>query len=290
MEVLKIDGGPARAWLEKRVEVLRDDHGYSTDQAALYAACHWGLADWEGTKINFELARGEKKKTVAITRQGGPNFAPLGPVFPPKGLKEIGRQSYGKTESDLGYIHLRDVPGDLAEQLDVMLEALGARSGLILDCRANGGGGCDHEAVFGRFLPQGEKWRQYAGAGKRPFAGPMVVIVDAGVRSAGETISGMLKEDGRAYMIGDTPTSGSSAQKVTLAVPSGLFAVYFSVASNKQRFNGGKGIEGIGVPPHEIVPYDPAELVQGADTQIRRAAELLKAGLPEDKVPYRPPG
>jgi C-terminal processing protease CtpA/Prc len=54
-----------------------------------------------------------------------------------------------------------------------------------------------------------------------------------------------------------------------------------------KRFNGGHGIEGIGVSPHEIVPYDPAELAAGADTQIRRAEAMLKAGLPKDKVSFR---
>jgi len=74
-----------------------------------------------------------------------------------------------------------------------------------------------------------------------------------------------------------------------LPVPSGLFSAYFSVASNKGRFNGGRGIEGVGVPPNEVVPYDPAELAKGVDTQIRRAEELLKGGLPKGRVPYKPP-
>ena len=108
----------------------------------------------------------------------------------------------------------------------------------------------------------------------------MVVIVDAGVRSAGETIAGQFKEDSRALMIGDTPTAGMSSQKEKLPVPSGLFAVYFSVASNKGRFNGGRGIEGIGVEPHEVTPYEAADLRGGIDTQIKRAEEFLAKSLP----------
>lgn len=74
----------------------------------------------------------------------------------------------------------------------------------------------------------------------------MVVIVDAGVRSAGETIAGMFKEDGR-------------------------------------------GIEGIGVPPHELAPVQAAEFLNREDTQIKRATDLLKSGLPKDLVRYTPP-
>jgi C-terminal processing protease CtpA/Prc len=99
----------------------------------------------------------------------------------------------------------------------------------------------------------------------------------------------MFKEDGRAYMIGDTPTAGMSAAKTKLALPSGLFSAYFAIQSNKARFNKGRGIEGIGVIPHEIVPYLPQELAAGIDTQIRRAEELLGKGFPDGVVDYRAP-
>jgi carboxyl-terminal processing protease len=289
MEVAEVDGTPAREWLAKKVAERSDTTGFSTDHQALYDACHWGLADWEGTKVSFALRDGKETKTVEIERNGGPNFAPSGPLVPPNDLKTVGRQSYGKTAGGFGYVHLRDVPDDLPAQLDTILAAIGDVPGLVLDMRANGGGGCDHEAVFGRFLEAGKAWKQYVGAGARPYTGPMVVIVDAGVRSAGETVAGQFKEDGRAYMIGEGPTAGTSSQKEQVTVPSGLFTVRFSVGSNKKRFNGGRGIEGIGVPPHEVVPYDPAELRKGVDTQIRRAEELLKSGFPKGKVAYQPP-
>ncbi|TDJ78016.1 MAG: hypothetical protein E2O39_01710, partial [Planctomycetota bacterium] len=38
--------------------------------------------------------------------------------------------------------------------------------------------------------------------------GPIAVIVDATVRSAGETSSGIFGEDGRAHMIGESDTGG----------------------------------------------------------------------------------
>jgi carboxyl-terminal processing protease len=287
MEVERIDNKSARKWLDETVQRLSDERGYGTDAAALYAACHAGLADWEGTTITFEVSKKGRRTKVPITRNGGPNYAPEGPVFLPKGVTALDRHSYGKTPEGYGYIHLRKVPGELPQQLDTMLAALGEVPGLILDCRANSGGGCDHEAVFARFLPAGKKWRQYTGAGLNPCTAPMVVIVDAGVISAGETIAGQFKEDGRAYMIGDSATAGSSSSKETLTVPSGLFSVFYSVHSNKARFNAGKGIEGLGVPPHELTPYLPADLEKAVDTQIRLAAEKLKTGLPKDKVPWK---
>ena len=287
VELRTIDDKAARAWLDAKAAEMRDTTGYSTDHQALYAACHWGLGDWQGTSIEFAFAQKAKIEKAKVVR-GRASVIPVGPVFPPKDLKETGRQSYGRTAGGFGYLHLRDVPGELPAQIDEALAAIGDAPGLILDCRANGGGGCDHEAAFGRFVPAGTTWQQYKSAGAAPFAGPMVVLVDAGVRSAGETVAGMFKEDGRAYMIGEGPTAGMASQKEEVTVPSGMFTVRFSVASNKGRFNGGRGIEGIGVPPHEVVPYDAADLAKGVDTEIRRAEELLRGGFPKGVVRYAP--
>jgi carboxyl-terminal processing protease len=143
---------------------------------------------------------------------------------------------------------------------------------------------------MGRFIPQGKTMRfakAYQSAGPKPYGGPIVVIIDAGVRSAGETAAGMFKEDGRAYMIGESPTAGMSSSKTTIELPSRLLALYVSVSSNMGRFNNGKGIEGIGVLPHETVEYDPKDLAAGIDTLTRRAEELLKK-YPQAKVPYNP--
>ena len=113
------------------------------------------------------------------------------------------------------------------------------------------------------------------------------MIVDQSVKSAGETTSGMLKEDGRAYMIGEGPTAGMSSQKTTIDLPSGKFQLYVSTHSNKGRFNGGEGIEGVGIQPHEIVAYEAKDLAQGIDTLIQRAVELLQE-FPQGKVRYDP--
>ncbi|MFI5403595.1 MAG: hypothetical protein ACHQ1G_11715 [Planctomycetota bacterium] len=42
------------------------------------------------------------------------------------------------------------------------------------------------------------------------------------------------------------------------------------------------------MPPHEIVPYQPADLAAGVDTEIKRAEELLAKGFPKNAVPYHP--
>lgn len=292
MRVRKIDGEDAEDWLAERVRTLGDVIGFSTDQQAFYFACHWGLGGPQGSMLKLELEDGRRKRKKVNVARGRASTVPSGPAVFPEGLQRIGRQHYGVLESGVGYIHLRDTKGEILQQMDTMLAALGEVPGLILDFRANGGGGFDHDALLGRFVPSGEELERakaypIPSTGEHPYGGPIVVIVDAGCRSAGETGSGMFKEDGRAYMIGTSPTAGMSASKKTIPLPSGTFSLYVSVRSNKARFQAGKGIEGVGIVPHAIVAYDPEDLAAGRDTLILRAEAIL-ADFPQQDVPYDP--
>ena len=296
-EVVKIEGQKALDWLEARHAAIAEFASFSTPHQGFFFTCHWGLCGKEGEPFELHVkAPGKSAKKVKVAR-GRASGVPSGPVFPPKDLQRIGRQSYGTTANGFGYIHLRDTKRALPEQMDTMLAALGNVPGLILDFRANGGGGFDHDGVLGRFVPSGKELKRakaypIPSAGDTPYGGPIVVLIDAGTRSAGETGSGMFKEDGRAYMIGESPTAGMSSSKTTIELPSGQFSLYVSVRSNKGRFQGGRGIEGIGIEPHETVPYDPAHLAAGKDTLIERAEALLadfpKKGFPKNPVPYDP--
>jgi len=291
-EIVKIHGEKALAWMQARVAEISEFASFSTDQQAFFFACHWGLCGREGSSLDLHVkSPGKSAKRVKVMR-GRASGVPSGPAAAPQGLERIGRQSYGKTAEGWGYIHLRDTKGELPKQMDTMLAALGNVPGLILDFRANGGGGFDHDGTLARFVPAGKSLKRTRASpipsqGEQPYGGPIVVIVDAGTRSAGETASGMFKEDGRAYMIGETATAGMSSSKRTIELPSKKFSLYVSVYSNKARFQGGKGIEGLGIRPHEVVEYDPKDLAAGEDTLIKRAEALL-ADFPQKKVRYDP--
>ncbi len=293
MELISVGGQPANVWLDARIAEICDQHSFSTTQQAFFYACHWGLEDHPGTKLELVVKKPSGKKSERTLIYGRANPVPWGPAFFPENLeavKEDGDISYGFTEKDWGYVHMRRAPSDLPEQMDVVLETLHSAPGLILDFRANGGGGFDHDALFGRFVPAGktfETGKSYASAGPHPYGGPIVAIIDANVRSAGETAAGMFKDDGRAYVIGESATAGMSSQKTTIELPSRLFALYVSVGSNKGRYNEGRGIEGLGIIPHRIVEYDPQDLEEHVDTLIR-TAEALLAKFPQKEVRYDP--
>ena len=296
MEVVKIDKQPAREWLDARIAELAETTGFSTPQQAQFYACHRGLSDEVGKELKLELRSVRGRRERIEVRYTKANPVPWGPAFYPKPKGEFSRAgngdlNYAITEDGWGYIQVRRCKGNLPQQMDEALAKVGGAPGIILDFRGNSGGGFDHDAFMGRFVPKGKTIRLggkgYVSAGPLPYGGPVVVIVDATCRSAGETAAGIFKEDGRAYMIGESPTAGMSSSKKTINLPSGLFSLYVSVYSNKKRFNKGAGIEGVGVIPHETVEFDPKDLAEEKDTLILNAEELLKK-FPQRKVPYDP--
>lgn len=304
MELKKVDGKAANDWIRARAAELADVECFSTEQQAFFFACHQGLAFPKGTRVALALADASGKaleRTLVCDRT---NQVPWGPLAIPADAAggedghahEVRDLSWWKTKQGIGVIHLRRCKSDLPEQVEAALVALGRVPGVVLDFRGNGGGSFDHDALMGRFVPAGKRLafnKKYESAGKVQYGGPLVVIVDATVRSAAESGSGIFKEDGRGLLIGESATAGMSSSKEILALPSGMFELYFSVASNMGRFNLGEGIEGIGVSPHELVSYVAKDLEAGVDTLLARAEAILVAG-PNDpafsraKVPYDP--
>jgi len=293
-EVLKVDGLPVAKWLTQREAEGRDVYSFSTAQQAFFWTTHFGLSGPEGGRMELELKEPDgkkKKRTLGFDRR---SFRTAGPAAWPAKVSESGDLAWCQLPSGVGYVYLRRCKTELIEQMDEVLSHISVAPGLILDFRGNGGGGFDHDAFMGRFVPAGTELsfnKSYASAGPHPYGGPLVVIVDGTVISAAETGSGMFKEDGRGLMIGESATAGMSSSKETIELPSGKFSLYVSVNSNMNRFNNGKGIEGIGVPPHLVIEFDPADLAAGRDTLIRRAEELLAEAAsgkgPWKDVPYR---
>lgn len=294
-ELLKVDGEPADKWLAARIAAARDVLALGADQHAFFWATHLGLSGAEGGRMTLDVKTPDGKKKARTISFGRGSYRTYGPAAFPAGMQGDGDVTWTKLASGAGYVHVRRCKEDLPEQVDGALAGLGNVSGIVLDFRGNSGGGFDHDALMGRFVPAGTELafgKRYASAGAHPYGGPVVVIVDGSVVSAGETASGMFKEDGRALMIGESATAGMSAGKETIELPSGKFALYVATSSNMARANGGRGLEGIGAVPQLLVEFDPEDLAQGRDTLIRRAEELLADAAartgPWKDVPYRP--
>lgn len=118
--------------------------------------------------------------------------------------------------SRIGYIFLPSFFDEtLPGQVDQALEDFGELDGLILDNRMNGGGSSDVvEPILSHFA-SGTLGQFVSRTGKRPFkiqadpinnskTVPLVVLVGTDTVSFGEIFSGILQDQGRAKVVGQT--------------------------------------------------------------------------------------
>ncbi|PCJ54524.1 MAG: hypothetical protein COA70_05230 [Planctomycetota bacterium] len=289
-EILKIGGQKPGAWLEEKIEEARRIVSWSTEHQAFFWATHGGLSGEAGSRLKVEVKQFDGKKKKRTISIGKSRVRMPGPAFWPEGLTGEKDVSHTLLPGGYGYLYIRRCKSDLPEQVDVAMEALGNPRGLIIDFRGNSGGGFDHDDLLGRFVPEGQTMsfvKSISSTGSSQYGGPIIVIVDGTVVSAGETASGMFKEEGRGYMIGESPTAGMSAAKITLDLPTGKFKLYVSRYSNKGRWQEGKGIEGLGIQPHQLVEFRAEDLAKGKDTLILEALSIFEKW-PEGEVPYQP--
>jgi carboxyl-terminal processing protease len=161
--------------------------------------------------------------------------------------------------------------------------------GLIIDLRGVSGGNVHDVGLkiadyffpakvsFGRMLnrsgetPIFHTWS--AGGGDRVYKGPVVILIDESVRSAGEVFADGFQENGRATVIG-VQSCGCVADRESKKVKGGGVLYYSHLA-----YMSGKGhkLEGDGVVPDKIVPLTIAALRQGRDEMLDEAERALKS-------------
>lgn len=170
----------------------------------------------------------------------------------------------------VGYVRLKDFQGRATKELEAALEELEQKSGpeglkgLVLDLRGNEGGLLEQSTeVADLFLSSGtilvatgmseklreEKRARPGGRGERPW--PIAVLVDDASAAATEIVTGALKVQNRAIVIG-RPTFGRGTVQVLYDFPDGS-ALRLTIAS--YQLQGGRPIQGIGITPDiELLP------------------------------------
>ena len=272
--VSKIDGKDARRLLDEQAEAKWKAGGwFSSRQRARMLTYRIPLQGEEGDKHGLTIQRNGRERAVRVVCKWGAKGWPHTYAMP-KDLVRKGSCLYATLDSGCGYIYLRYLDRDLVESVDAALNSFKDIKGLIIDLRGNGGGGYDGE-VFNRFSKKEGKQE-----GVPFYGGPVVVLIDAGTFSAGETFARDLFYVAKAHLIG-SPTAGSSTAKRTWELPHDLGTVIFSTRS--RRGLNRKPIEYHGIVPRELVEVVPAELQKGINSAIARAEEhlLKKAGEPD---------
>ena len=264
--VSEIDGKNARRFLDRAAGESWAKGGYfSSPQRARLYAYRIPFQGQENDTHQITIMNDGKPQTITLVNKwkvrGWPHTYAM-----PQNLKRSGSCLYGKLESGHGYIYLRRIDSNLIKSIDVALRDFEGIKGLIVDLRGNGGGRYNRE-VFKRFNK-----KNGPSAGIPFYRGNMVVLIDAGTFSAGETLARDLVYSAGAYLMGST-TAGSSSAKRSWQLPHKLGTIILPTRS-RRGFNR-QPIEYKGITPHRTVEIVPDELQRGINSGIKRAEEYL---------------
>lgn len=249
----------------------------------------------KGTQVTLTIRRGEQEIEFPLTREKVKIQSVKGWDRKPDGTWNFWKDQ----ENGIAYLRLTNFQRNTIEDMDNAMSELQAQGlkGLVLDLRGNPGGLLDSAwQVSSRFLNEGSPVVSTKGRnrsedqvleapGDGPYSNiPMVVLVDEASASASEIVSGALRDDGRATVIGERtfgkfsvqnliPLSSSNAKlKITTAryyIPSGV-SLHREPTSEKW-----------GVEPQIPVRLSRWERVNAY--QLRREADLLGGAKTDDK-------
>jgi carboxyl-terminal processing protease len=190
-----------------------------------------------------------------------------------------------RIDGTVGYVSL-NVFFDLVNVLRKFgeaIEAYRAADGLIIDLRGNPGGMgamsfaiggwlVDKEGLkLGTLITRDGSLNFTLQPRRRPFTGPVAVLVDELSMSTAEILAGGLRDLKRAKIFG-TKTPGAALPSTVVVLPNGdlfqyAFANYIS--------SGGKPLEAIGIVPDVDAPLSRAALLAGKDPAVDAAVQYL---------------
>lgn len=232
----------------------------------------------EGTTILVTVnSPGQPSRQVSVTRQRIDSPLPLPhQVFDTPSGKRI------------GYIFLPTFNDQrLSDQVSVALLEMSASSpleGVILDNRQNGGGSSqvllDALAYFTNgpvgSLVQRQKEQPLAVTGK-DIAGsqriPLLVMIGKGTLSFGEVFAGILKDIGRADLIGEQ-TTGNVEVLTAYNLPDGSRALIANMTFRPYN-HPGQDWEKTGISPDLVAPSDWDQVTLENDPAIQAALEYF---------------
>lgn len=256
--VTQIDDTDARQYLEAKSDMAWQKGGFfSSPQRARLFEYRIAFRGEQGEKhtLTYEDENGMEKAVSVennIIASGWPHTYNLPPA-----LKRVGRSFlYTKLYDNVGYMYLRRVDDSIPTGIDEASKTYPDVDGWIVDLRGNGGGGYD-AALIDRI----ERLTQL-----------VVVIIDAGCASAGETLARDFRRCANAFIIG-TKTAGSSSSKSSWTFPSGIATLTIPVRSRWR--SDGQPIEFNGIDPDLVVNAVPEELKSGKNSAILRAHQYI---------------
>ena len=260
-----------RAGLKSEDEILEID-GKSTKGITVEAAAD-KIRGPEGTQVTLLIKRkGEENKLYTIKRA---NIE----------LKSVSTKApkIGSVDDNLGYIRLSSfISKNAAAEFQAALNKLEDKDGIIIDLRSNPGGLLTNAIyIADMFLSSktivstvdrdGYKDTQNS-ASQTLTSKPIVVLINGGSASASEILSGALKDNKRATIVGKKSFGKGLVQEIN-KLPDGS-ALHITI--QKYLTPNGTDIHKKGIVPDYSVDITADDIKNNKDPQLEKACEILQ--------------
>lgn len=186
-------------------------------------------------------------------------------------------------KNNIGYIKIKSFIGtNTASDFVTELKTLDKTKGLIIDLRGNTGGLLTNAVVVANlFINNGRIVSIVSKDGRRqdinaqvnlPIINkPLVVLVDESSASASEILSGALKDNRKAILVG-TKTFGKGLVQQIVPLPNGTG---LNITIAKYLTPKGYDINKRGIEPDIRVPYTLSDMKKHNDTQLNKAESII---------------
>lgn len=271
MVIAPIEDSPAeKAGLLAEDEVL-EINGESTKGITIDKAAD-KIRGEKGTKVDLLVKRNSEVKHYLVTRdeieiKSVSTKIPNNVVLP----------------GDVGYIRLSSfISKNAATEFQSALKMYGNKKGYIIDLRSNPGGLLSNAIyISDMLLPSGvivstvdrdgykETQRTNGGCITKK---PIVVLINKGSASASEILSGALKDNKRAVLVGEKSFGKGLVQEINrLPNDAGV-----NITIQKYLTPSGTDINKKGITPDIVVELSEDDIKNKDDKQLKKAGEVLQ--------------
>ena len=245
----------------------------------------------ENTKgINIDAAadkiRGEKGTTVSllIQRKGVPNkiYTIVRDEIEVKSVSCKPPMENTVIPNDIQYIRLSSfISKNAASEIEAILNSCGDKKGIILDLRSNPGGLLTNAIYISDMLLKGgvivstvdrDRYKSTTRARYGQISEkPIVVLINKGSASASEILSGALKDNHRATIIGEQSFGKGLVQEINrLPDEAGM-----NITIQRYLTPSGQDINKKGITPDVVVELTEEHVKNKDDVQLKKAIEVL---------------
>lgn len=271
MVIAPIEDSPAeKAGLKADDEIL-EINGVSTKGITIDKAAD-KIRGEQGTSVDLLVKRKDDIKRYTIVRQEIE-------------IKAVSTKIPNdvKLPSDIGYIRLSSfISKNAAKEFEDAVMLNRNKKGLIVDLRSNPGGLLTNAIYISNMFLKGgvivstvdrDGYKETQRANKSPITNqPLVVLINKGSASASEILSGALKDNKRAVLVGEKSFGKGLVQEINrLPDNAGV-----NITIQKYLTPNGTDINKKGIEPDIIVELTEDDVKNKDDKQLKKASEVLQ--------------